>query len=237
VTPVLRARGIDAHHGALQALTGIDLDVAAGETLAVIGANGAGKTTLLRALCGLVAVSPGARVELDGTPLDGLSTHRRARAGLTMVPEGRRLFPSLTVEENLLVGAPDRVARRVGLRRVHGLFPALHALRHRPAGTLSGGEQQSVAIGRGVMADPRVLLLDEVSLGLAPARVAQLHAALATLAEQGTALLVVEQDVGAALRAADRVVCLRAGRTVLTGPAHALTAAAVTSAYFGTETP
>ncbi|MET0188369.1 MAG: ABC transporter ATP-binding protein, partial [Pseudonocardia sediminis] len=214
---------------------GIDLEVGAGETVAVIGANGAGKSTLLRAVAGLVPVSRGSRIELDGADLTGLRPHRRVRAGVSLVPEGRRLFPSLTVEENLLVARPrtPRAGNGWTLDAVYDAFPNAAALRGRRAGLLSGGEQQAVAIGRGLMADPRVLMLDEVSLGLAPVVVEALYTALAAIAGSGTALLLVEQDVGAALRLARRVHCLRAGATVLTADAADVSYADVTAAYFG----
>ncbi|WP_214407660.1 ABC transporter ATP-binding protein [Pseudonocardia lacus] len=239
MTALLRVRDLDAHYGHFQALSGIDLEVGAGEAVAVIGANGAGKSTLLRAIAGQVPQPGGSRVEFDGVELRGLPAHRRARLGIALVPEGRKLFPSLSVQENLLVaaGAADRRARggrRWGLDAVYELFPNVGRLRDRPGGALSGGEQQAVAIGRGLMAEPRLLLLDEVSLGLAPVVVEQLYAALGTIAATGVAMLVVEQDVGTALRLAGRVLCLRAGRTVLTGAAAEVTADAVTAAYFGT---
>lgn len=230
--PVLAVHELDARYGHFQALFGIDLSLAAGETLAVIGANGAGKTTLLRAVMGLVPVSPGSRIELDGASVAGLRPHERVRRGISLVPEGRRLFPSLTVHENLLVGLrTDGGSWTVDT--IYDLFPILAPLRDRPAGALSGGEQQAVAIGRGLVADPTVLLLDEVSLGLAPVVVDRLYAALAAIAAAGMSMIVVEQDVGQALRLAGRVHCLRAGRTVLAAPAAEVTAAAVTEAYFG----
>jgi branched-chain amino acid transport system ATP-binding protein len=234
---VLAVRDLDAYYGHFQALSGIALEVAEGEAVAVIGANGAGKSTLLKAIAGQVPVPPGAAVELAGEPVHHLPAHRRARLGISMVPEGRRLFPSLTVAENLLVAtaaAGGSGGRRWTLDEVYDLFPNVAGLRDRPGGALSGGEQQAVAIGRGLMAAPRVLLLDEVSLGLAPVVVERLYAALAEIAAAGMAMLVVEQDVGHALRLAERVLCLRAGRTVLAGPAAGVTAAAVTAAYFGT---
>jgi branched-chain amino acid transport system ATP-binding protein len=235
---LLHVRDLDAYYGHFQALSGVDLDVAAGEAVAVIGANGAGKSTLLRAVAGLVPQPEGSHVELDGAALRGVPAHRRARLGISLVPEGRKLFGSLSVQENLLI-ATTAAGGRAGSRQwtldaVYDLFPNVARLRDRPGGALSGGEQQAVAIGRGLMAEPRVLLLDEVSLGLAPVVVEQLYAALATIAASGMAMLVVEQDVGAALRLAGRVLCLRAGRTVLTGAAADVTADAVTAAYFGT---
>lgn len=225
---VLDVRGLDAHYGHLQALFGIDLTLDDGETLAVIGANGAGKTTLLRAVMGQVPADGG--ILLGGTSLAGLRPHERVRAGVTMVPEGRKLFPSLSVAENLQVGAAPGAW---DLDAVYELFPNIPLLRGRPAGALSGGEQQAVAIGRGLMANPRVLLLDEVSLGLAPVVVGRLYEALATIGKAGLTMIVVEQDVGQALSLAGRVHCLRAGRTVLTAAAGDVTAADVTSAYFG----
>ena len=227
----LAVRGLDAHYGHFQALFGVDLTLADGETLAVIGANGAGKSTLLKAVMGQAAAD--ASIELDGEPLSGLRPHQRVLRGISMVPEGRRLFPSLSVAENLLIGAVPGRAGPWDLDAVYDLFPNLPGLRGRPAGALSGGEQQAVAIGRGLMANPRVLLLDEVSLGLAPVVVERLYGALTTIGRAGLAMVVVEQDVGQALRIAARVHCLRAGRTVLTSAAAAVTASAVTAAYFG----
>lgn len=224
----LRVAGLDAYYGHFQALFGIDLELADGETLAVIGANGAGKTTLLRAVTGQVPSSGG--IELAGRSLAGLRPHERVRAGVTMVPEGRRLFPSLSVAENLQVGAAPGPW---DLDAVYELFPSVPLLRGRPAGALSGGEQQAVAIGRGLMANPRVLLLDEVSLGLAPVVVGRLYEALAMIGRSGMTMIVVEQDVGQALKLAGRVHCLRAGRTVLTAAAADVTTADVTAAYFG----
>lgn len=242
MSALLAVRELDAYYGHFQALSGIDLEVDAGEAVAVIGANGAGKSTLLKAIVGLVPAAGATRVELAGAPVQALPAHRRARLGISLVPEGRKLFPSLSVQENLLVAASAAAGgsgssgdgrRRWTLDEVYDLFPNVGRLRDRPGGALSGGEQQAVAIGRGLMAAPRVLLLDEVSLGLAPVVVEQLYAALATIAASGMAMLVVEQDVGAALRLAGRVLCLRAGRTVLAGAAAEVTAAAVTAAYFG----
>lgn len=229
--PALRIGDLDAHYGHFQALFGIDLVVGEGETVAVIGANGAGKTTLLKAVMGQVTAT--GSVTLGESPVHDLRTDERVRRGVAMVPEGRRLFPSLSVAENLQVGA---VRGREGTwtpDTVHDLFPHLAALRDRPAGALSGGEQQAVAIGRGLMANPDVLLLDEISLGLAPVVVERLYGALREIGKAGLTMVVVEQDVGQALRVAGRVHCLRAGRTVLTAAAAAVTTAMVTDAYFG----
>ncbi len=229
--PVLAVGDLDAHYGHFQALFGVDLTLAEGETLAVIGANGAGKTTLLKALMGQVHST--AEVELDGVSLASLRPHERVRRGISMVPEGRKLFPSLSVAENLLVGAAPGRPGPWSVDAVYDVFPNIPALRDRPAGALSGGEQQAVAIGRGLMANPSVLLLDEVSLGLAPVVVERLYAALAGIGRAGLSMIVVEQDVGQALALARRVHCLRAGRTVLAAPAAEVTTAAVTAAYFG----
>ncbi|MEJ3657212.1 ABC transporter ATP-binding protein [Actinomycetes bacterium KLBMP 9759] len=235
-TPLLRLAAVDAWYGHFQALRGIELTVHDGETVAVIGANGAGKSTLLRSVMGTVAVSPRSRVELAGVELGPRRPHERVRAGVTLVPEGRKLFPSLTVRENLEIAATSiGHPRREGwdLDAVYDLFPNLPPLARRAAGSLSGGEQQAVAIGRGLVANPRVLMLDEVSLGLAPVVVERLYGALAEIASTGMTMLVVEQDVGQALRIAETVLCLRAGATVLAAPAAEVTAEAVTAAYFG----
>jgi branched-chain amino acid transport system ATP-binding protein len=229
----LSVRSLDASYGHFQALFGTDLSVGSGEAVAVIGANGAGKTTLLRAVMGLVPVPPGAGIELNSEDVTALRPHERVRRGLSLVPEGRKLFPSLTVRENLLIGGAPGRAGPWSVDAVFDLFPNVAALRDRPGGALSGGEQQAVAIGRGLMANPDVLLLDEVSLGLAPVVVDRLYAGLAAIGRAGLTMVVVEQDVGQALRLAGRVHCLRAGRTVLESAAAAVTADAVTAAYFG----
>lgn len=227
----LVVEGLEARYGQFLALSGVDLAVGEGDVLAVIGANGAGKSTLLGAVAG--AVPANGRVELDGEPLGPLPAHRRARRGVATVPEGRRLFPSLSVRENLLMGVVRGRSGRWTLDAVHELFPFVAELGGRPAGLLSGGEQQAVAIGRALLSNPRVLLLDEVSLGLAPAVVDRLYAALTDVRATGLAMVVVEQDVGRALSLADRVLCLRSGRPVLAAPASDVTAADVTTAYFG----
>jgi branched-chain amino acid transport system ATP-binding protein len=227
----LVVEGLEARYDQFLALSGVDLAVGDGDVLAVIGANGAGKSTLLGALAG--AVTATGRVVLDDEPLDGLRPHQRARRGIATVPEGRRLFPSLSVRENLLMGVVRGRTGRWTLDAVHELFPFVADLRDRPAGALSGGEQQAVAIGRALLSNPRVLLLDEVSLGLAPAVVGRLYRTLADVRGSGLAMIVVEQDVGQVLRLADRVLCLRSGRPVLDAPAAGVTTADVTAAYFG----
>ncbi len=230
--PLLEVDDVEVAHGDAVALHGLSLSVAEGETLALVGANGAGKSTLLRTVCGLLRPRRG-DVRLDGASVGSLPAHARVARGIAMSPEGRRLFPSLTVEENLLVGA---YARRPGpwdLAAVYDLFPLVAERRGRAAANLSGGEQQAVSIGRALMANPRLLLLDEVSLGLAPVVVAQLYAALPRITGQGTTVLVVEQDVHQATAVADRVQCLLEGRTVLEGRADRIDRAALAAAYFG----
>ncbi|GIM90205.1 ABC transporter ATP-binding protein [Paractinoplanes toevensis] len=229
MTALLTVEDLDVRYGDAQALFGVDVTVEAGETLAVIGANGAGKSTLLKTIAGLLRPGRG-RIRFDGRDITGLPAHRRAPLGIALVPEGRRLFPSLTVEENLLIGAGLAKARP---DRIYELFPHLVALRRRGAGLLSGGEQQAVAIGRALMSDPRLLLLDEVSLGLAPIVVKQLYAVLPAITAAGTTVLLVEQDVNQALAAADRVQCLLEGRVALEAAAGDVSRAAVTRAYFG----
>ena len=229
---MLEVIGVAAGYGDLQALYGVDLRVGEGESVALIGANGAGKTTLLRCVSGMVAAR-GGDVRLRGRSLVAMPVHEIARLGITMVPEGRRLFPSLTVAENLLVGGCSARRGPWTLDRVLALFPELRAKQTRLAPTLSGGEQQMVAIGRGLLANPRLLLCDEISLGLAPPVVADLYRTLRLVAAEGVTVLVVEQDLRQALSFASRVYVLREGRVVLAGRSSALTEAAIASAYFG----
>ncbi|HET6686868.1 MAG TPA: ABC transporter ATP-binding protein [Jiangellaceae bacterium] len=229
---LLRVEQIDVHYGDFQALFGVSLSVEEGETLAVIGANGAGKSTLLKTVAGLLHPTRG-EVVFDGRAIGRLPAYRRVRLGVALAPEGRRLFPSLTVEENLQMGAVRARNGPWDLAAVYELFPHLADLRRRLAATLSGGEQQAVAIGRALMANPRLLLLDEVSLGLAPMIVRDLYAALPRVTARGTTALVVEQDVQRALRVADRVQCLLEGRTVLEELAGSVSREQVAAAYFG----
>jgi branched-chain amino acid transport system ATP-binding protein len=229
---LLEVDAVHVGYGDLPALRGLTVTVAEGETLAVIGANGAGKTTLLKTVAGILRPSRG-EVSLDGEPVTRLAAHQRVARGIAMSPEGRRLFASLSVEENLVVGSYARRSGPWNLRAVYELFPLVAERRSRSAANLSGGEQQAVAIGRALMANPRLLLLDEVSLGLAPVIVAQLYAALPQITAQGTTVLVVEQDVHQALAVADRVQCLLEGRTVLEGPADRVNTHELADAYFG----
>ncbi|HST17955.1 MAG TPA: ABC transporter ATP-binding protein [Gaiellaceae bacterium] len=229
---LLRVEAIDARHGLLQAVRDVSLDVEEGETLALVGANGAGKTTLLRTIAGSHRPA-GGRIVFDGADVTRVRAHKRVRMGIALVPEGRRLFPRLTVEENLLVASAARRKGPWDVEAVLEVFPLLRPLRGARAASLSGGEQQATAIGRALMTNPRLLLLDEVSLGLAPVVVERVYASLAELAERGTTIVLVEQDIGRALAVSTRVVCMLEGRLVLEGPAREVTREQVTGAYFG----
>jgi branched-chain amino acid transport system ATP-binding protein len=227
---LLAVERLDARHGLLPAVREVSLEVEQGETVALVGANGAGKTTLLRAIAGAHRPHAG-RIVFDGADITSVPAHLRVRRGIALVPEGRRLFPQLTLEENLRVAAGREGVWNV--ERVLEAFPLLAPLRQQRAASLSGGEQQATAIGRALMTNPRLLLLDEVSLGLAPRVVDDVYASLASLQEAGTTMLLVEQDLGRALRAASRVVCMLEGRVVLEGAAAELSREQVTEAYFG----
>jgi branched-chain amino acid transport system ATP-binding protein len=229
VTTLLRLAEIEARHGLLPAVRGVSLEVAEGETVALVGANGAGKTTLLRTIAGAHRPAAG-RVFFDGADITRVRAHDRLRKGIALVPEGRRLFPDLTVEENLLVS----VGRNGpwSLETVLDAFPLLKPLRKRRAANLSGGEQQATAIGRALMSNPRLLLLDEVSLGLAPIAVEAVYQSLAKLLGQGATVILVEQDLTRATQVASRIVCMLEGRLVLEGGSD-LTRDQITEAYFG----
>lgn len=229
---LLSTHGLTAHYGDFQALYGIDLSLASGQLLAIIGANGAGKSTCLRSLAGLMPTQR-QQIVFEGEPIGDFPAHKVLERGIALVPEGRRLFPSLSVEENLLVGAHARRSGPWNLARVYGLFPALKERRQTPATTLSGGQQQMVAIGRALMSNPKVLLCDELSLGLAPIVVRDIYAGLPAIREEGVAVVIVEQDIGQALQVADQVVCLLEGRVALTGEPDALTREQISQAYFG----
>ena len=232
---LLEVSGLDCRYGLLQAVRGVSLEVAAGETVALIGANGAGKTTLLRAVAGAHRPHAG-RVIFDRSDITRMPAHERVARGIALVPEGRRLFPSLTAEENLRVAAAGRRGRW-NVRTVLEVFPLLQARRHMPAATLSGGEQQAVAIGRALMSNPRLLLLDEVSLGLAPVVVDAVYRSLADVIGEGATVVLVEQDLTRALKVAGRVICMLEGRVVLEGEAASLDRDHVVSAYFGLRRP
>jgi branched-chain amino acid transport system ATP-binding protein len=223
---------LDAGYGDFQALFGIGMHVEEAETVSMIGANGAGKSTLLNAIAGMLEPMAG-EIRYAGESLAGVAANRRVADGISLVPEGRRIFPSLTVEENLLVGAHIGRKGPWSKRRVMEAFPMLGRLATRSAARLSGGEQQTLAIGRALMSNPRLLLLDEVSLGLAPVVVKQVYEAVPIIKDHGTTILVVEQDVNQALRVADRVYCLLEGRISLAGPPSSLARDDITRAYFG----
>jgi branched-chain amino acid transport system ATP-binding protein len=233
----LAVRDLDAGYEDFQALFGVSLDLAPGETVALVGANGAGKTTLLMTIAGALRPWRGT-IALDGNDITGLPDYQRARAGLVLVPEGRRLFPSLTAEENILipVGARGAAARGPGpwtLDALYELFPMVAARRSHRAALLSGGEQQAVAIARALAANPAVLLLDEVSLGLAPAIVDAFYQLLPRIQAAGVSVLLVEQDIDRALAASARAVCLLEGRMVMAGESASLDRDALIAAYFG----
>ncbi len=229
---LLEVDGVDAGYGLLQAVRGVSLTLEKGETLALVGANGAGKTTLLRTIAGAHPAAAG-RVSLDGRDVTRTPAYRRVAMGIALVPEGRRLFPAMTVEENLRMGGATRRPGRWNVESVLEAFPLLAPLRRRRAANLSGGEQQAAAIGRALMSNPTVLLLDEVSLGLAPVAVEAVYASLRTVVGEGTTAVVVEQDLERALGFAERVVCMLEGRVVLEGAAEAAARDTITAAYFG----
>ena len=236
MSAALEVSGLAVSYGATAALRGIDLSLAVGETVCLLGANGAGKTTTLRALSGQVRPRAG-RIRLDGADITGLRPHRIAARGLVQVPEGRQVFAALTVAENLALGAwtlrdAAEAARR--RERVLARFPRLAERLRQPAGSLSGGEQQMLAIGRALMAGPRVLLLDEPSMGLAPLFVDEIFAVIAELKAEGVTILLVEQNASAALEVAHRAYVLETGRITLAGPAWKVANdPAVVAAYLG----
>lgn len=230
--PVLEVSGLTVFHGQLCALSELNLRVGAGEVHAIIGANGAGKSTLLRTLAGLHRPAAGT-IKFEGTDVTAEPPDRRLAAGMSLVPEGRRLFPSLTVEENLLVGAHRGRPGPWDLARVYDLFGWMRERRRQRTAQLSGGEQQAVAIGRALVANPHVLLLDELSLGLAPVVVRQIYGLLPELLGTGMTVLLVEQDVSQAVRVATHIQCLLEGRTTLDGEPQTFTPEQIEAAYFG----
>ena len=231
-TPLLTVCDLDAFYGDIQALFGVSLHVALGEAVAVIGANGAGKSALLKSIAGALRTRPEA-VVFDGLPIGGLPAHVVAARGIALVPEGRGLFPSLSVEENLLIGGQLKRAGPWTLDRVLELYPVLAERRKFSSTALSGGQQQMVAIGRALMSNPKLLLCDEISLGLAPIVVRDIYARLPAILEHGTAIILVEQDIVQALKAAQRVYCLQEGRVALAGAAKDLSREQIAAAYFG----
>ena len=230
--PLLDVRALDAFYGDFQALFGVSLRVAPGEVVAVIGANGAGKSTLLNCIAGAIRSRRDA-ILFDGESIGDQAAHAVVGRGIALVPEGRRLFASLSVEENLLIGGQVGRSGPWNLARIYDLFPVLAERRQVPSTSLSGGQQQMVAIGRALMSNPKLLLCDEISLGLAPIVVREVYARLPSIVAEGSSLIVVEQDIVQALKAASHVYCLQEGRVALTGSAGTLTREAISAAYFG----
>ncbi|HHZ09022.1 MAG TPA: ABC transporter ATP-binding protein [Rhizobiales bacterium] len=231
---LLAVESLDVFYGDFQAVRGVSLKVEEGRTVAIIGANGAGKSTLLNAIVGLHAQKRG-KVSFAGADVTFDRAHTIARAGMTLVPEGRRLFGTLSVEDNLKVGA---AAGRNGpwtLDEVYRLFPRIGELRHMPAASLSGGQQQMVAIGRALMTNPRILLCDELSLGLAPKVISDIYRCFEEIATSGVSIVVIEQNVGQACAAAQYAYCMLEGKVSLEGPTADLSMEAITAAYFGLD--
>ena len=234
-TALLSTQGLVARYGDFQALYGVDFEVHAGEIVALIGANGAGKSTLLKSLMGLLRVAPD-MVRLDGRPVGGSQPHRMVASGVAIVPEGRRLFAGMSVADNLRVAMDCAAPARGGgwsLDRVYALFPILQEKQAVPVQLLSGGQQQMVAIGRALLNQPRLLLCDEVSLGLAPKVVREIYQSIPLISQNGTAVVLVEQDVGLAQSASNRLYCMLEGRVTLTGRSGELSREVIGEAYFG----
>ena len=230
---LLQTTGLVAQYGQFRALFGVDIRLDAGETVAIIGANGAGKTTLLRSIAGVLR-NGADQVRHRGEAIGDLPADAVMSRGVAMVPEGRKLFPSLSVEENLLIGGQvRRVSGFWTLNTVYDLFPILRERRLSPGTALSGGQQQMVAIGRALMSNPEVLLCDEISLGLAPVVIKDIYAAMPRIKAAGASVVIVEQDIGQALRVADRIYCMMEGRVTLEGRADAISRADIHAAYFG----
>ena len=229
---LLRTTQLTAYYGDFQALFGIDFELAAGEIVAIIGANGAGKSTFLKTVTGLLK-APATAVQFDGASLGGRAPGDIVSAGIAMVPEGRRLFPSLSVEENLRMGAYSKRPGEWNLETVYQLFPMLREKRGAPSTSLSGGQQQMVAIGRALMSNPKLLLCDEISLGLAPIVVRDIYDALAKVTAKGLSAVIVEQDVGLAQKASSRLYCFQEGRVSLSGRSNELSREQISHAYFG----
>lgn len=232
--PLLSTRDLTAFYGDFQALFGIDFEIHEGETVAIVGANGAGKTTFLRSITGMLKTA-GQSIRFDDQEVGGQPAHKLLRAGMAMVPEGRRLFPSLSVEENLLIGGYARSGGQWTLKTVYDLFPVLAERRDSPGTALSGGQQQMVAIGRALMSNPKLLLCDEISLGLAPIIIKDIYEAVPKIKAHGATMVVVEQDINQALAVADRVYCFQEGRVSLSGRPGDLTRDQISAAYFGMD--
>jgi branched-chain amino acid transport system ATP-binding protein len=230
--PLLAVHELDAFYGDFQALFGVSMRLDPGQAVAIIGANGAGKSTLLKSIAGLMRSRADA-IRFDGAPIGDRPASEIAGRGVALVPEGRRLFSSLTVEENLLIGGQLGRPGPWNLKRVYDLFPVLGERRKLASPSLSGGQQQMVAIGRALMSNPRLVLCDEISLGLAPIVVRDIYGRLPSILAEGIALVIVEQDIVQALKAASQVYCLQEGHVALEGAAAGLTREAIAAAYFG----
>lgn len=232
--PILKIGGLDAFYEDFQALYGVDLEVAQGEVLAIIGANGAGKTTLMRSISGLTQ-NKADMVTFRGDRIGALRADEVAEKGIALVPEGRQLFPSLSVEENLLIGGQIGRKGPWSLSAVYELFPILQERRNQQSTSLSGGQQQMVAIGRALMANPDLILFDEISLGLAPIIIKDIYAALPGIIGEGMSALIVEQDITKALSVSQRFYCLQEGRVSLEGASATVAREDISRAYFGVE--
>ncbi|AKS47184.1 amino acid/amide ABC transporter ATP-binding protein 2, HAAT family [Octadecabacter temperatus] len=232
--PSLQINGLEAHYGDFQALFGIDLEVAEGEVLAIIGANGAGKTTLLRSISGLNS-NEAEMVKYRSEPVGALRADQIAERGIALVPEGRQLFPSLSVEENLIIGGQIGRKGPWSLQAIYKLFPILKERRAQQSTSLSGGQQQMVAIGRALMSNPDLILFDEISLGLAPIIIKDIYDALPGIIGEGMSALIVEQDISKALAVSSRFYCLQEGHVSLSGPSATVAREDISRAYFGVE--
>lgn len=232
MNPLLTTAALTAFYGDFQALFGIDFSIDEGEAVAIIGANGAGKSTFLKTVTGLVAPASG-KIVFDGQSIAGLRASDIVKRGIAMVPEGRRLFPSLSVAENLIIGGQSGRSGPWTLHRIYQLFPALLPLRALPGNAISGGQQQMTAIGRALLANPRLLICDEISLGLAPIIVKSIYDAMPAMMAEGLTVIVVEQDVGLARRVTSRLYCFQEGRVSLQGRSGDLQRDAISQAYFG----
>jgi branched-chain amino acid transport system ATP-binding protein len=231
--PVLVIDKLESFYGDFQALHGISLTLRQGELLSLIGSNGAGKSTLLKSVCGLVATKPGG-ISWRGQDISGRPANEIVKLGIALVPEGRRLFPSLSVEENLILGGRVNRPGPWNLRAIYDLFPILAEKRNAPSTSLSGGQQQMVSISRALMSNPDLLLLDELSLGLAPVVIKDIYQMLPSIIGNGMSVILVEQDVGRALSVAQHFICLQEGRVSLEGNPKAFSREQISAAYFGT---
>jgi branched-chain amino acid transport system ATP-binding protein len=229
---ILKVQNLEAWYGDAKVLHGLSFELKKGEVLALIGANGAGKTTLLKSICGLLPKKTGS-ISFQGNAIHALVANEIVARGIALVPEGRRLFPSLSVEENLVLGGQVRRAGPWNIDAIYKLFPILKEKRHAPSTSLSGGQQQMVAIGRGLMSNPDLILLDELSLGLAPIVIKDIYALLPRIVGNGLSAILVEQDVTRALASAQQFLCLQEGRISLQGAPSAFGKDQISAAYFG----